>query len=410
MEAIISLIYLAIFSWIVYKTPFFRKTGISHVLLVTYFILCVLIGWGHLWFAWKFFPGHGDMWTFYNEGVKLKKLLLTDLAGFQQEMRVDVYENGILTSGSFIVRIQYQFMSFFYMLLNLFSFSSNYGNIVLFAYLLMFGKTGMFMAAQRWTPLNLTGNLGFLLLPGLLFWTGVIHKEGLIYGSLGLIFYFMRRGISLKWILVIAGLGIILLTRSYVAALLGIGLIAGMFWEIPKDSTRWILIISSLVILVGLHCMFRQSETVILEQVLVRKREFDSLAGNTRLPEINLQSNISSFVKNLPGALRNGILLPYPLQFNMLYSLFSLECYLVVIIFGGIALINRWNFLLVFSVVFGIAGLIISGYTIPFAGALVRYRSLYLPFLFYAGMAGLHNTAFIKSTNRKLGVLTNYKF
>ncbi len=410
MEAFLTLVYLILFSWLVYRTPFFRNAGISPFILTVYFICCILLGWGHLWFAWKFFPNHGDMWLFYSEGKKLKHLLLNDFPGFLKEMQVDVYEQGVLTSGSLVIRIQYQFMSFVYMLFNLFSFSNNYVNIVVSGYVVMFGKIGLYRAAQRWTPKNHLGNLFFLVLPGMLFWIGVIHKEAIIYIALGLMLFYLRRKLYPGLLLVIIAFILIFFTRSYVIGLVFLGLLAGAFWTIAKDSNRYILLFIMGIGVFVFHCFYPQKIEWLLEQVITRKTEFESLKANTLLPFINLKPSLHSFFIHLPAAFRNGFFLPYPGQFNLLYSSFSIEIYFVLVVLLGALQVKKWNFLLAFSLVFGIAGVLLTGYTVPFAGALVRYRSIYLPFLMYVGFEGWKEFPLLKVIDARLSKLLNYNF
>ncbi|MGZ5248002.1 MAG: hypothetical protein ACXWCR_12915, partial [Flavitalea sp.] len=325
------LLYLAVITLMVSRTPFFLKSGLSGKFLSLYFLVSSGIAIGHLWFAYYNFPGHGDMWTFFSEGVKLKNYLLQDYSLFLKEMQVDVYEKGIFTSGSFLVRIQYQFLSFIYMLFNFLSFSNNYINLVLFGYLLMFGKIGLYRVAKHFFPGNEIGNLGFLVLPGLLFWTGPIHKEGLIYLAIGLIAY------SLTWLsikklpLILLLLFIIFITRNYVLALMGLAIAVSVIFFFKNYKYKAAVEVAAIVI--GLSFLiFPQLFQPIFEQVINRKQEFDSLEANTRLPLIVLEPNFKSFAREFPTAFQNGFLLPYPGQFNPLYSLFSIELYIILIL------------------------------------------------------------------------------
>lgn len=415
MDVILLLIYLVVITWIVSKTPFFLRSGLSPKFLAVYFLLSTGIAIGHLWFAYHNFPGHGDMWTFFSEGVKLKNYLLKDLSLFLKEMRVDVYEQGAFTSGSFLVRIQYQFLSFIYMLFNFLSFSNNYINPVLFGYLLMFGKIGLYRTAKNIFPDNEIGNLGFLLLPGLLFWTGPIHKEGLIYLALGLMAYSLTWFSVRKLILFILAVVIIFITRNYVLVLAGVSIILALIFFVKNYRFKALIEVGAIV--AGLlFLIFPQLLQPVFEQVISRKQEFESLEGNTRLPQIVLEPGFKSFASEFPTAFLNGFLLPYPGQFNPLYSLFSMEIYLVIfLLVTGLIYSNSHKLMpggrapgyMGAFLIFGITGILICGYIIPFAGALVRYRSIYLPFLWAISLQFLSNHILIKKINSGVGRFIN---
>ena len=414
MDVILLLLYLFVFTWLVSKTPFFIRSGLSPKFLAVYFLTSTGIAIGHLWFAYHNFPGHGDMWTFFSEGVKLKNYLLKDFSLFLKEMRVDVYEQGAFTSGSFLVRIQYQFLSFIYMLFNFISFSNNYVNLVLFGYLLMFGKIGLYRTVKHIFPGNEIGNLGFLILPGILFWTGPIHKEGIIYLCLGLIVYALSRFSARKTLLIVLAVLIIFITRNYVLVLVVLAAILALIFFVQKYRFKAAIEVGAIVL--GLSFLiFPQLLQPVLEQVVSRKSEFDTMDGNTRLPLISLEPNFKSFAGEFPTAFLNGFLLPYPGQFNPLYSLFSIEIYviLVLLIYGLIKFKSNTipgssvpGFLGSF-LIFGILGILICGYIIPFAGALVRYRSIYLPFLWASTFFLLSNFNPIHKVNLMVRRFTN---
>lgn len=414
MDVILLLLYLFVFTWLVTKTPFFLRSGLSPKFLAAYFLTSTGIAIGHLWFAYHNFPGHGDMWSFFSEGVKLKSYLLKDFSLFLKEMRVDVYEQGAFTSGSFLVRIQYQFLSFIYMLFNFLSFSNNYVNLVLFGYLLLFGKIGIYRTVKKIFPENDAGNLGFLLLPGILFWTGPIHKEGIIYLCLGLIVYVLSRFTARKILLLILAVLIIFITRNYVLVLVGLSAIFALIFFVKKYPYKAAIEVGAIII--GLSFLiFPQLLEPVFEQVVRRKTEFDTLEGNTRLPLISLEPNFKSFAGEFPTAFLNGFLLPYPGQFNPLYGLFSIEIYLILVllIYG---LIKSKSVSITGSsvpgylgsfLIFGFLGILVCGYIIPFAGALVRYRSIYLPFLWAATFFFLSNQPAVHKLNLMIRRFTN---
>ena len=120
-----------------------------------------------------------------------------------------------------------------------------------------------------------------------------------------------------------------------------------------------------------------------------RQQEFLALEAGSAMQVQVPEPNFTGFLKVLPSATANVLFRPLPGEGSNLYYLaHSLEIYL----FWGIVLFmafkNRfriqpslvpnlvWAFLL-----FAVCNLLIIGYIVPNIGAMVRYRSIFLPWL-----------------------------
>jgi hypothetical protein len=117
------------------------------------------------------------------------------------------------------------------------------------------------------------------------------------------------------------------------------------------------------------------------------------LQGNSKLYLPVLTNSWSSLLQALPAALRNGFFEPLPGSGGQrIYQLFSLEL-LCIWAIAAAALVKRSTpspFSLCF-IVFALAGMLQIGLIIPFAGAIIRYRSIYLPFLAAPCLFSLRN-------------------
>ncbi|HCL84093.1 MAG TPA: hypothetical protein DIC22_08960, partial [Chitinophagaceae bacterium] len=115
------------------------------------------------------------------------------------------------------------------------------------------------------------------------------------------------------------------------------------------------------------------------------QESFLLLHGNTRYALDTLKPGPASFLKILPQAVANSFLRPYPWEGkNLLQSVSSVE--ILLLIAGCIyfmadprrkAQVSHplyWLFLF-----YGISQFLLIGYTTPFPGAIVRYRTI--PFL-----------------------------
>jgi hypothetical protein len=146
------------------------------------------------------------------------------------------------------------------------------------------------------------------------------------------------------------------------------------------------------------------------------------LEGHSRLPLPVLEPSLASFWHILPTAVLNGFFQPLPGSGGQsVYLVFSLELLAIWVI----VLLSLYQWLKLrtqnsklithnskFStsasgfagccLFFSFSGMLLIGYTIPFAGAIVRYRSIYLPFLLAPCLHLLRDHPLVKKANKGL--------
>jgi hypothetical protein len=103
-----------------------------------------------------------------------------------------------------------------------------------------------------------------------------------------------------------------------------------------------------------------------------------------------LEPNLISFLRALPESLQNVLIRPFPGEVEKpFYYLFIIELYMLwgVIIFAIIKSLRTKRFQpgpeATAFFVFTLINLLIIGYTITNTGAIIRYRSIFLPGLGY---------------------------
>jgi hypothetical protein len=132
----------------------------------------------------------------------------------------------------------------------------------------------------------------------------------------------------------------------------------------------------------------------------VVQKQADFLALPVAVTQINvdtLQPNFKSFLQNTPQALNHLLLRPYPLELpskSMLPMNIELLIYqLLFVLFlffrqkddkGGI------NSFILFGVFFTLTMFLFIGYLMPNLGSLIRYRSIYIPFLITPVICGIN--------------------
>lgn len=122
--------------------------------------------------------------------------------------------------------------------------------------------------------------------------------------------------------------------------------------------------------------------------VVKKQQAFFALGkANTDYKMDSLQPTIKSFTEQAPSALRHSFLSPYPNEFHNFYlNLFSLEMmtywvlFLLMLFNPNKIKYSKQEFI-VFGVAFTFLIFLFTGYITPAAGALIRYRSIYFPFI-----------------------------
>jgi hypothetical protein len=117
-----------------------------------------------------------------------------------------------------------------------------------------------------------------------------------------------------------------------------------------------------------------------IDFIIIAKRGASAININPLYP------NFRSFLNNIPQALNHSFMRPYLTEhLNFLYIPSGLEIFCYEILFLMFILFRKKNIALspltCFSVFFASTMFLVIGYTIPIIGAIVRYRSIYLPFI-----------------------------
>ncbi|MHA4812086.1 hypothetical protein ACX0G9_28585 [Flavitalea flava] len=409
MHILLFILYSVILCTVVNRMPFFTKSGLRGVVLVIFFLLRVGMGSLHNWIAYRYYPQHGDIWTFFQNSFLTRQELLSDLMAFWAHNSTLAY-----LAHNLIIGLQ--------VILNIFSFDNLYINTLLFSFLSFAGTIALFRAFNSFfnskfnskLNSNLICSLPVLLLPSTLFWTSCIHTEGILYLLLGFLFF------NLNQLLRGADEASPSIRRPLLCFFLFLvviffrpGIIPGLvpalgFWLLAEKyrsdkSFRYatplptILLVTSVIFLIlAFSGVFHAGFQYICD----RQRDFLAMTGNSRLYLPPLEPSWGSFVKVLPIAVLNGFFQPLPGSGGQsIYLVFSWES----IVIWGIFVFALFRFLPVFGgkpfffakspfeaspvftigitfLLFALINMIIIGYTVPFAGAIIRYRSIFLPF------------------------------
>jgi len=390
MHILLFIIYAVVLSWILTRRPYYRD--IHSRILIAFFLLRVAAGCLHNWIAFRYYPGHGDIWRYFNDSFVQRHLLFTDLHAFWNSNWEGIAAFGYL---------QHNIVEWTHVLFNFLSFDNFYINTLFFSFLTLGGHIALFRVFYERFGHNALCGACMLLLPSILFWTSCMHTEGFIYAMLGWLLYIMHRSFGtnrlapriplkpLRIATILLLTALIVLFRPAIA----FGLLPALIlWTAAERhiSRRTILVtIGALILLIAGLSLFSPGALTLLPRTLsARQQEYQDLTGNSRIALPLLQPGWISLWKVLPAALFNGLFQPIPgAGGQKIYFFFSLELLFIwiVAIFALLTTLNRrfphsWTFSAA-CLFLALSGMLLIGYIIPFVGAIVRYRSIYLPFL-----------------------------
>lgn len=400
MEHLFFAAYLILFAWVVIKIPFFKKAGLTSSQLVILFLLKVMAGIFYGWIGVYYgnLAQMVDTWGFHYESIAEYDLLKSDPHEFFFNLFRTPYEHGyekfFSSENSWWNDLRGNFLIKILALFNAASFGNYYINVIFYSFLSLFGPIAVYRVMKDFFPLKgAVVLITCFLIPSFLYWTSGIHKDGLIFLGFGLViyhFYFTlkRKKLTLTGaLLILLGFVLIVIQRNFLLLTLIPALLA---WFIAqKVSAKPILSfsVSYLVFIVLFFSAKLISPTLDFPQAVADKQKsFLQLKGGSAVPVTKLKPNAISFMVNAPQALGLSAIRPYPTDVKHLLSLaaaMEVALLIVIVLLSIFYKKERFNVspFLLFCIFFSVSVLLTIGYTVNFLGAIVRYRSIVLPFL-----------------------------
>ena len=412
MHILLFILYCGFCGFGILKIPFFRKSGIRPPFLLTLFGLHVLVGCLHNGIAWRFYPEHGDIWFYFQLSFLERHWLL-------HETHLFLYYN----SGWDI--ISHNTIAYIHVILNWLSFDDLWINTLLFSFPVFLGNTALYRVFRRQFPGSpLSGATAFLL-PSTLFWTACIHREAVLFMLLGFLFYWLDEGFASKAAshdrmpttagpspayatrpLLFAACAFLAITifRFAVAITLIPALLTWLLTLRPPTRRQGWIIGAIVAALLLLFLAVPQLSGRLLDRITSQQHSFMVLKGNSILYLPTLDGTWGSLLKATPAALRNSLFEPLPgsggqpIYLSFAVELLTLWAIVVTALLRRL-ITQRSSGPLTAAVSpfsrccigFALLGMLQIGLIIPFAGAIIRYRSIYLPFLVAPCLFSLRN-------------------
>ncbi len=398
MSYLLFLLFIILCCWLITRISFFTNSGISHRHLIILFLIRVIVAMFGCYLAIYYFPV-SDSLAFQNMGDQEYQLLFHQPTEYFTNLFHSNYSNkfsGVLeVNQSYWNDLRSNLIIKLISILNIFSGSNFYINTLLFNFLIFFSSTALYKVfIQEFPKASRLLIFCIFLLPSSLFFSAAIHRDGLILLMIAMVmyhFYFLLKRFSIKRILwLLLFLLFVFLLRSFVFLFLMPALIAWFIaYQKPKFAFLSFIIVYAFSILFFFLSPFISNKIDFPNYVAERQNEFILLSkeANSTISIDTLQPNLKGFIHNAPQAFNHSVMRPYLNEIsNLTYLPFSAEIFLMEMLFVLFLFFKRKNLhpppIIYFGIFFSVSTLLIIGYTIPILGALVRYRSIYLMFLF----------------------------
>lgn len=440
LEILTLIFYLIAFTFALIKIPFFRieKAKKSLILVLWGYKLAAGVAFYLLFSLYQPYSTGGDSEIYFEDGKKLANIAkespadylklvsgcYTDERAFQKQSFGLEYWNRSFPSvvpndNRIVIRVN-----------SLFSFISFGFYRVHLLFMAFLSFIGLFLIYKAGTKL-LTGIKRTLLfavfvIPSTVFWSAGDLKEPILVLLLGCFVYAMVKfSIEKCWkhllILLIVSY-LLVFTKPYVFALLAPCSIAFFLVERTRIKREYLIYLAVFACF-GLFLTFLAiyNPNYSIPKILAQKQfDFISMvnAANTgsRFEIPILKDSFGSMLINSPMAIFNSLSRPWiwepvvwPQTIAAIENLAVLVISILLILKFKISQIQHRNFAL-FALVFSVLIFILTGLITPNMGALVRYKSIGLPFMFIALVSGYSSRIFdwkIQKINQQIQQLKN---
>ncbi len=400
MDYLLFVVYLVFFAWLVTKVKFFTRTGLSNPQLIILFLLKVMAGIFYGWIG-LYYGGLAQMqdtWGYHYSSIQEYHLLYENPGEYFTDLFRNPYGNGFSKffdsnesywndlKGNVLIKI----LSIF----DIFSFGRYYVNVIFYSFISLFGPIAIYRTMTDVFPGKRTVILlATFLVPSFLYWTSGIHKEGLLFIGISMIVYCMYFGLKEKkfgfWriTLIVVGLLVILSLRNFLLVIIVPALLA---WFLASRRPKYgLAIFGALYIFFGIlffTIRYVNPQFDFPQAVVNKQKAFIKLKGGSTIPIKELQPNAVSFLKNTPQAINLSTIRPYPSDVRHILSLAAAIEIDALLLMFLLFLFWRKNGLrsrniIYFCLFFSLTNLLAIGFSVNNLGAIVRYRSVFIPLL-----------------------------
>lgn len=392
---ILPLVYCAFLAWLLMKNNFLQLGGLNQKFIVLFFLAKCFVGFIAVYISLRFFKNGGDIYKIHNEALDLYHLLFKRPKVFLSQLHdfFKINDFNLIDSKSGIIQGAFNGIKLLNLFFDFFSFGNIFTNIILFNGLAswVFLRCWVFIKKTLKTEAS---SIWIFLMPSVFFYTTLILKEGIVFIIISLIlplaYQFFKLVTPLRFIAFIILFALLFFIKFLIAVtFLGALAVWGLMIYYPKKKNTIVVLFTVTVVSSFFLLKYVNHVFDLPKYITERQQEFLALKANSKIPVAILEPTFGSFLKALPTALNNVFLKPLPGEGGKtMYYVFAIEILCFWVLLLGLWFANKCkaNFSSISPLVwalfiFGMANLLIIGYTIPNIGAITRYRSIFLPFV-----------------------------
>ncbi|MDX2001007.1 MAG: hypothetical protein SFW35_01115 [Chitinophagales bacterium] len=398
-DFVLPLLYVFLFGNIILRTRFFKNGPGTKFLLSIFITKCLLSV-----IYWELHVseyGGGDSFFYFLDG----EIIGNKMAGEQWKyLQLTFGPNGgeipsniapeielmgywTDTSDYMVVR----FNAFVYP----FSFGNPYVHGIFMSFLSLSGLLALYKGVSQFSLHNKQLlKVAIFGIPSVLFWTSGLHKEGLLIFALGWFFYaiFSMGSGKLNWkyinLAIVSSLFVYLI-RDFVFFLLLPGLVAYLLSKrFPKYTLPINLAVYLSTAIIGAQLYILPGGINYLQLIAQKQAAFKALTGgNTTIELHDFEPNLLHMAVYAPEAFFNVIIKPVAVGFTPIsHFLIVIEnLFFLLMIVTALLFLDYKRFkvhpAMIWFKLYGLSLVILTGFIVPNIGAIVRYRSIALPFL-----------------------------
>ncbi|MCO5237671.1 MAG: hypothetical protein M9933_15535 [Chitinophagaceae bacterium] len=400
----IGILYILVFSFLVYRASLKKEGVAGSRWLTTAFVLKVAAGMIYGYIYAHYFEV-SDSWAYFKESLEVYREMLRHPVSFFDLGLQPHYLGSPFSSAddAFWSNAGENLLIRLLALFNILSGGNYYINVIFFNAISFWGLYFIYRVAKDCIPANPRVLFGIIFfLPACLFWNSGIDKDGIMVFFTGALIFTVYRCIGdkatiLRMFIGLACMICLLLLRNINGLLLLPGLVA--WWIASKRKmVSWLpfLFIYGFCVLFFFGSAFLPDHFNLPLQLSEKQHRFLELEAHTVLPLTPLEPGMMSYLRVLPEAVNHVFLRPYITEIRSLFHLMAFFEGLLVIGILVFSLLKggrqQLAFLLqpfsLFVITLALSGLLVIGYTVPFPGAIIRYKALHdvlllLPFARY---------------------------
>jgi hypothetical protein len=351
----------------------------------------LILGCGYGYLFLNLYNGD-DTWSYHRESLDEFKILSNNPLEFIKDLFKHSYRKNQAftffdTTTNYWKDLQNSVLIKLLAVFNVFSRGNYYTNVLFFNLITFWGHYYFYKLFTNYFPNKkaIAFIAIFLYLP-LTFWESGIRKDGLAFiGLAGSLYYFVEYGRCKNYhhlIKAILFFSLLLLIRNFIALSLIPVLVAFYACNYFKTKAIYIFCIGTL----GFAALFfltslGPSGYNLPQKMAERQEAFQHLEGGSYMYLPQLEGSLKSYVKVLPYAINHTLLRPYISEAKSPLLLFAAIETLFVLIIIVLALLQIKKLktigehpLLMLLLFLALINYLMIGYTVPFAGAIVRYR------------------------------------